>query len=58
MTRGRQENLAHVVTGPADPADLSREQRQAYTQAAIIRAAKSAEAGDLAGARKGLPGNR
>jgi hypothetical protein len=52
MTRGREENLAHVVTGPADPADLSREERQAYTQAAIIRAARLAEAGDLDGAQE------
>ena len=34
MTRGREKNLAHVVTGPPDPADLSREERQACTRAA------------------------
>ncbi len=50
MTRGREENLAHVVTGPPDPADLSREERQACTRAAIMRAAELAGNGDMQGA--------
>ena len=50
MTRGRERNQAHVVTGPADPADLSREERDAYTAAAIIRAAGLLERGDRAAA--------
>ena len=50
MTRGRERNWAHVVTGPADPADLSREEREAYTDAAIIQAAWLKEPGDLDGA--------
>jgi AAA domain len=50
MTRGREENLAHVVTGPPDPADLSREERRAYTRAAIMRAAGLARNGDMQGA--------
>ena len=50
MTRGRERNVAHVVTGPADPADLSREERDAYTAAAIIRAAGLLEQGQRAAA--------
>jgi hypothetical protein len=50
MTRGRERNVAHVVTGPADPADLSRQERDAYTEAAIIRAAGLLEQGDRAAA--------
>jgi hypothetical protein len=46
MTRGRERNQAHVVTGPADPADLSREERQACTEAAIIRAAELLRQGE------------
>ena len=56
MTRGREKNVAHVVTGPADPADLSREERDAFTQAAIIRAAgllRPGRRGRRAGRRAG-----
>src|SRR5205807_2532698 len=44
MTRGRQENHAHVVTGPPDPADLTREQREAYTMAAVDKMIEVADA--------------
>lgn len=37
MTRGREENLAHVVTGPPDSADLSYAEREAYAGAAMDR---------------------
>src|SRR6202041_2528746 len=51
MTRGREQNQAHVVTGPADPADLSREERQAYARAAFDRAAELYKRGDMDGVR-------
>ena len=51
MTRGRLENTAYVVTGPPDPADLSREERRAYASAAVMRAAELARHGDLDAAR-------
>jgi conjugative relaxase-like TrwC/TraI family protein len=50
MTRGRESNHAHVVTGPADPADMSRAERQAYADAATMRAAELARNGDVEGA--------
>jgi conjugative relaxase-like TrwC/TraI family protein len=50
MTRGREENYAHVVTGPPDPADLTREERHAFTRAAIMQAAELARNGDMQGA--------
>jgi len=50
MTRGREENTAHVVTGPEDPAGMSRPEREAFADAAIARAAELARAGDRAGA--------
>jgi conjugative relaxase-like TrwC/TraI family protein len=54
MTRGREENYAHVVTGPADPADLTREQREAFADAAYERALELNEAGDFEGALEAL----
>ncbi|HET6190479.1 MAG TPA: MobF family relaxase [Trebonia sp.] len=54
MTRGREENRAHVVTGPADPADLTRAQREAFADAAYERALELNEAGDFAGALEAL----
>lgn len=51
MTRGREENHAHVVTGPPDPADYSRAEREAYTSAAID---KMIEVADTAGIEAAL----
>jgi hypothetical protein len=50
MTRGREENRAYVVTGPPDPADWTREQREAWQTAAFHDAAELHEAGDTKGA--------
>lgn len=47
MTRGREENLAHVVTGLPDPADLSYAEREAFIRAALQRAGELASRGDL-----------
>jgi conjugative relaxase-like TrwC/TraI family protein len=52
MTRGREENLAHVVTGPPDPADWTRAERDAYMQAQIMKKAALLEAGDEEAALK------
>jgi conjugative relaxase-like TrwC/TraI family protein len=51
MTRGREENTIHVVTGPPDPAQPTRAEREAYTAEAIDRAAALRKAGDAAGAK-------
>ena len=50
MTRGRERNTAHVVTGPADPAGMTRAEREAYAAAEIQRAAEMLQHGDKAGA--------
>ena len=50
-TRGREKNTIHVVTGPPDPAQPSRAEREAYTDAAIKQAAELRRTGDVAGAR-------
>jgi hypothetical protein len=50
MTRGRAENSAHVVTGPPDPAGLTRPEREAFTSRAIKRAAELLRQGDRAAA--------
>jgi conjugative relaxase-like TrwC/TraI family protein len=47
LTRGRQENIALVVTGPADPAGPERE---AFARQALGRAAELLSQGDRAGA--------
>jgi conjugative relaxase-like TrwC/TraI family protein len=49
MTRGREENTAHVVTGPPDPADLTRAERQAFADAAFLRATELYKRGDMDG---------
>jgi conjugative relaxase-like TrwC/TraI family protein len=51
-TRGRETNTIHVVTGPADPAQPTRAEREAYADAQIRRAAALRQAGrpDLADA--------
>ena len=50
-TRGREKNTIHVVTGAPDPAQPSRAEREAYTDAAIKQAAELRRTGDVAGAR-------
>ncbi|MBO0804543.1 MAG: relaxase domain-containing protein [Nocardiopsaceae bacterium] len=52
MTRGREENFAHVVTGPPDPADYSRQERDAYAKAQRDKRAPLIEAGDFENAFK------
>ena len=49
-TRGREKNTLHVVTGAADPAQPGRDEREAYADAQIHRAAELRKAGrdDLA----------
>jgi conjugative relaxase-like TrwC/TraI family protein len=46
MTRGREENTAHVVTGPADPAGMTRTEREAYAGEAIRQAGELLRQGD------------
>ena len=50
-TRGREKNTLHVSTGAPDPAQPGRAEREAYTAAAIRRAAGLRRQGDIAGAR-------
>jgi conjugative relaxase-like TrwC/TraI family protein len=50
LTRGRQENIALVVTGPADPAGPDRAEREAFARQALGRAADLLSQGDTAGA--------
>ena len=49
-TRGREKNTIHVVTGPPDPAQATRAERDAYAAAQIRQRAALREAGrpDLA----------
>ena len=49
-TRGREKNTIHVVTGAPDPAQPTRAEREAYTDAAIRRAHELRLAGDTAAA--------
>ena len=49
-TRGREKNTIHVMTGPPDPAQPSRAEREAYTAAAIRQRAGLRRQGDIAGA--------
>ena len=46
MTRGREKNTVHVVTGLPDPAQPTRAEREAYTAEAIHQAAELRKAGD------------
>ncbi len=50
MTRGREENTAHVVTGPPDPAGMTRAEREAFARQAIERAGDLLRQGDRAAA--------
>ena len=50
-TRGREKNTIGVVTGAPDPAQPSRAEREAWTDAAIRQAAELRRQGDIAGAR-------
>jgi hypothetical protein len=50
MTRGREENTAHVVTGPPDPAGTTRAEREAFARRALDRAGDLLRQGDRAAA--------
>ena len=50
MTRGREENTAHVVTGPPDPAGLTRAEREAFARRALERAGDLLRQGEAAAA--------
>ena len=50
MTRGREENTAHVVTGPPDPAGTTRPEREAFARQAFERGGKLLRRGDRAAA--------
>jgi conjugative relaxase-like TrwC/TraI family protein len=50
MTRGREENSAHVVTGPPDPAGMTRAEREAFARRAIKRAGALLRQGETAAA--------
>ena len=50
MTRGREENTAHVVTGPPDPAGMSRAEREAFAREALGQAGELLRQGDRAAA--------
>jgi hypothetical protein len=50
LTRGRLENIALVVTGPADPAGPDRAEREAFARQALEQAAELLRQGDKAGA--------
>jgi conjugative relaxase-like TrwC/TraI family protein len=54
MTRGREKNTAHVVTGAPDPAQPARAEREAFTDAALRQRAGLRQAGD-AEAAKAVP---
>ena len=49
-TRGREKNTIHVVTGAPDPAQPGRAEREAYADAAIMKAHQLRLAGDTAAA--------
>jgi hypothetical protein len=50
MTRGREENTAHVVTGPPDPAGMTRAGREAFARRALERAGDLLRQGEAAAA--------
>ena len=45
-TRGREKNTIHVVTGAPDPAQPTRAEREAYADAAILKARELRKAGN------------
>ena len=52
MTRGREQNIAHVVTGPPDPAGMTRAEREAFARGRHrARRSKCWQRGDAEGAR-------
>jgi conjugative relaxase-like TrwC/TraI family protein len=50
-TRGREKNTLHVTTGPPDPAQPKRAEREAFTDAAIRQRAELRRQGDAEAAR-------
>ena len=54
MSRAREENTAHVVTGPPDPAGLSRAEREDFARKGLAKAAELLGGGD-AGAARAVP---
>ena len=46
-TRGREKNTLHVVTGPPDPAQPTRAERDAYTMAQLRRSAALLQRGEV-----------
>ena len=46
-TRGRDKNTIHVVTGAPDPAQPTRAEREAYADAAILKAFELRKAGNI-----------
>ena len=51
MSRAREENTAHVVTGPPDPAGLSRAEREDFARKGLAKAAELLGGGDADAAR-------
>ena len=51
MSRAREENTAHVVTGPPDPAGLSRAEREAFAREGLAQASELLARGDAEAAR-------
>ena len=51
MSRAREANTAHVVTGPPDPAGPTRAQREAFARKGMAQAAELLARGDAEGAR-------
>ena len=50
LSRGREKNTLHVVTGEPDLAQMSRAEREAWTDEAIRKAHALRQAGDIKGA--------
>jgi conjugative relaxase-like TrwC/TraI family protein len=51
MSRAREENTAHVVTGPPDPAGLSLAEREAFARKGMAKASELLARGDAEAAR-------
>ena len=51
MSRAREENTAHVVTGPPDPAGPSRAEREAFARKGLAQASELLARGDAQAAR-------